>query len=99
MVDGLGLADEDLALVEDPAQRDDDMARGDGSGGRLGQEGLIGHVRVGRDHQDLDLAARQLLFQLPLQAQRRVHPDVAAADNQNARGAGGRPELSAFTSP
>ena len=79
------LADDDAALVEDAAQRYDDMARGDGAGRRLGQERLIGHVRVGSDDDDLDLAPPEFLFQLPLEAQGGVHPDVAAADNENAR--------------
>ena len=96
-----GLADDDPALVEDAAQGYDDVARGDRAGRRFGQEGLIGHVRVGRDHDDLDLAPPQLGLQLPLETQRGVHPDVAAADDENARlaGRGWSREISAFTIP
>ncbi len=81
VVDGRGLAYDDLAFGEGAAQRDDDVARGDGAGRRLGQEGLVRHVRVRAHHGDL----RFVRFQLPLEAQCRVHPYVAAADNENAR--------------
>ncbi|CAM5250879.1 hypothetical protein SXANM310S_02311 [Streptomyces xanthochromogenes] len=84
VVDAVGLADDDPALVQDPAQRHHDMARGDVSGRRLGQEGLVRHVRVRGHHGDLDRPAPQLGLELPLQAQRRVHPDVSAADHENA---------------
>ncbi len=85
VVDGARLPDEDAAPVEDAAQRDDDVAGGDGSGGRLGKEGLVRHIGVGGDDRDLGFAAPQLRLEPALKSQGRVHPDVAAADNENAR--------------
>ncbi|GAA3301485.1 hypothetical protein GCM10020295_44880 [Streptomyces cinereospinus] len=83
--DGADLAHDHPAVGQDPAQRHDDVARGDGTGGRLGEERLVGHVGVGRDDRDLGLAPAQFPPQSALQAQGRVHPDVAATDNENAR--------------
>ncbi|MGX1131653.1 hypothetical protein RKD49_003843 [Streptomyces glaucescens] len=83
--DGLRLADDDAAVGQDAAQRYDHVARGDGTGGRLGEKRLVRHVRVRGDDRDLRLARLQFVFQLLLEAQGRVHPDVAAADNENAR--------------
>ncbi|CAM5632039.1 hypothetical protein SAURM35S_07714 [Streptomyces aurantiogriseus] len=85
VVDGGDLADDDPAVRQDAAQRHDDVPGGDGAGGRLGQERLVRHVRVGRDDRDLGLAPAEFRFQLLLEPQGRVHPDVAAADNENAR--------------
>ncbi len=85
VVDRDDLADDHVAVRQDAAQGHDDVARRDGAGRRLGQERLVRHVRVGGDHDDLHGTAAQLRFQLLLEAQGRVHPDVAAADNENAR--------------
>nr|WP_255345796.1 hypothetical protein [Streptomyces chartreusis] len=85
VVDGGGLADDDPALGQDAAQRYDHMAGRDRAGRRFGQERLIGHVRVGSDHGDLGFTPTEFRFQPPLETQGRVHPDVAAADNENAR--------------
>jgi hypothetical protein len=85
VVDGRGLADDDPALVEDAAQGYDDMAWRNRARGGLGQERLIGHVGVWRDHDDFHVSPPELRFQLPLETQSGVHPDVAAADNENAR--------------
>lgn len=85
VVDGGDLADDDPAVRQDAAQRYDDVPRGDGARGGLWQERLVRHVRVGCDHRDLGFAPAQFLFQLPLEPQGRVHPDVATADNENAR--------------
>lgn len=90
VTDGGGLADDDAAPVEHPSEGDDDMPGREGSGGCFGEERLIRHIGVGRDHGDLRLAG----LQLPLEVQRGVQTDIAAADDENARagpGAGGRP--------
>ena len=63
------------------AQRHDDVPRLDGAGRRLGQERLVGHVRLRVDDDDLGPPARQLL----LQPQRGVEADVAAADDEDHR--------------
>jgi hypothetical protein len=85
-VGGDGLAGEEAAAVEDAAEGDDDVAGGDVAGGRLGEEGLVRHVRRGADHGDLGLAAPELTPQGALQAVRGVEADVAAADQQDAGG-------------
>lgn len=73
--------------------------RGDRARGRFGEEGLVRHVGLGADHRDLGFAGSQL----SLEAERRIHADVAAADDQDARtgrGTGAVPrELAAFTIP
>src|SRR5690606_13179583 len=81
VVDGGGLADDDAAPVEYTTQGYDDVRRGNGPGGRFREEGLVRHVGVRGDDGDLGLAPAEFPFQLPLQAQSRVHPDVAATDN------------------
>ncbi len=89
VVDALGLADDDAALAEDAAQRDHDVTGGDCARGRFGEEGLVRHVGLGSDHRDLGFAGSEL----SLEAERRIHADVAAADDQDARtgrGTGGR---------
>lgn len=85
VVDGGGLADDDPAPGQDAAQRYHHMARGDQAGRRFGEEWLIRHVRVGSDDRDLGFAPAEFRLQPPLETQGRVHPDVAAADNENAR--------------
>ncbi|GAA3228540.1 hypothetical protein GCM10020256_40860 [Streptomyces thermocoprophilus] len=85
VVDGGGLADHDAAVRQDAAQGYDDVARGDVACRGLGEERLVRHVRLGRDDRDLGRALPQLLSEVPLEAQGRVHPDVATADNENAR--------------
>ncbi len=79
------LPDDDLAERQHPAQRHDDVPRRDGAGRGLGEKRLIRHVRIGVHHDHLDGGPPEFLFQFPLQAQRGVHPHVAAADNENAR--------------
>ncbi len=92
VIDAPGLPDDEGAVLQDPAQRHDDVARRDGTGGGFGEERLIGHIWVGGDDDDLRLTASQPLLQLPLETQRGVHPDIAPTDDENAhtrRGAGG----------
>ena len=73
-----------VALAQHPSQRHDHVAGLDRSRRRLGEERLVGHVRLRVDHRDLGLAAAQLL----LQPQRRVHADVPAADDDDPGCAG-----------
>jgi hypothetical protein len=70
---------EHLALAQHPPQGHHDVARLDGARRRLGEERLVGHVRLRVDDGDLGLATAQLL----LQPQRRVHADVPAADDDD----------------
>ena len=53
----------------------------DRAGRGLRQEGLVGHVRLRIDDGDLGLLA----LQLPLEPQGGIHPDIATADDENAR--------------
>jgi hypothetical protein len=75
------LAAQHPAASQHPAQRDDDLARLDQARGRLGQEWLVGHVRLSGHHRDGGLAPSEP----PLQAQRRVHADVAAPGDEDVR--------------
>jgi hypothetical protein len=80
VADGGDPAGQVLALAQHPAQRHHHVPGLDGAGRRLGQERLVGHVRLRVDHGDLGFAAAQLL----LQSQRRVHADVATADHDDS---------------
>jgi hypothetical protein len=66
VVDRDGLTDHETAARQHPAQRDDHMARGYGSGRRFGQEWLIRHIGLGIEHDDFDAAASTALPVLPL---------------------------------
>ena len=60
------------------------MARLDGPGSDLGQEGLVGHIGARVDDGDLDLIGSQPGPQRPGGAE----PDVAATGDDDARRAG-----------
>ena len=60
-------------------QRHDRVAGGDVAGRRLGQERLVGHVRLRVDDRDLGLGRAQL----PGQPQRRVEPDVPGTHHED----------------
>lgn len=82
VLDAGGAAGDHVAALEDLAQGHHDVAGLDGTGRRLGEERLVGHVRLGVDHRDGRLAGTQLL----LQSQRGVHADVPTADNHDPCG-------------
>jgi hypothetical protein len=80
---------EHRGLGEYPAQRRHDMAGGEVSSSGLGEERLVGHVRLRIDNSDLHLAAPQLATQLLLQPQSGVHAHVAATHNEDAESPAG----------
>src|SRR5690606_32160989 len=69
-------AGEDGAVLERLAQRHHAVARGDVAGSRLGQERLVGHVLVGVDDHQFNLAALDVALQLLAQAFGNVETDV-----------------------
>jgi hypothetical protein len=73
-------AGKDAAAAQLTTQRHDRVPGGDVARGRLGQERLIRHVRLGIDYRNLDLRRSDL----PGQAQRGVEPNMPRTDNQNA---------------
>ena len=73
---------DDLAAVQDPVQRYDDVARLDAAGRGLGQERQVGQPRVRVDDRDHRAVPRQLLLQ-PVGG---LEPDGTAADDENAFG-------------
>jgi hypothetical protein len=80
----------DVDLRQDPAQRNHDVAGREVARRGLGEEGLVGHVRLRVDDRDLDIAALQFALQLLLKAERGVEAHVAAADDEDVRGVGVR---------
>ena len=85
-----------VAAAQDPAQRHGEVARLDRAGRRLGQERLVGHVRLRVDHRDAgDARARvagaevapaaRAAGQPRLQRPRRDETRVAAPDDDHAR--------------
>nr|WP_308212445.1 hypothetical protein [Actinomadura madurae] len=73
----------DAAALQDLAQRRHHVPRLQVPRRRLGQERLVGHVGLGVDDGDADLAPAQLTAQLLLQPQGGVHADVPAADDDD----------------
>jgi hypothetical protein len=69
------------APVQGAAQGDHHVPRLHGARGGLGQEGLVGHVRLRVDDDDL----RPAPGELPLQPQGRVEADVPAPDHEDHR--------------
>ncbi|KDN84491.1 hypothetical protein KCH_42820 [Kitasatospora cheerisanensis KCTC 2395] len=77
------------------------MARVDGAGGDLGQQGLEGEVRLGFDDREFDPTVPQLRSQQLLEAQRGAQSGAAAADDQDPNGAppAGPRAVTRFTFP
>ncbi len=73
VVDGPRLADHDVALVEDAAQRHDDVP-GEIRAGRRREERLVRHVGVRVTTVISASPPPQFASQVPLQTQGRVHP-------------------------
>ncbi len=69
-----------------PAQRHDDVPGVDRPGGGLGQQRLVGHVRLGVDDREFGLLGAQPL----LQPEGGVEADMAASDDQDTGGWGHR---------
>ena len=93
VVDRRHRAGDDVAASQRPAQRDREVAGLDGAGGRLGQERLVGHVRLGVDDGDpcdpagpgrAEVAAATGATRQPgLQRTRRDESRVSAADHED----------------
>ncbi len=79
VVDAGDLRGDDGGALEVATQGDDGVARLDRTGGDLGEERLVGHVRQRVDDHDVGLALAQGLLELP----RGVEACVAATDDQD----------------
>ncbi len=85
-VHGGDRAGDETAPGEHAAEGDHNVPGRDGAGRGLGEEGLVGHVRLRADHGDPDVAAPQLAPESALEAMCGVQTDVAAAGHHDVRG-------------
>jgi hypothetical protein len=80
MVDRGHLADHELGAAKHAPEWHDHRARVDQPARDLGKERLVQHEVLGVHERDPVVGAEEAL-----EATRRVHPDVAAADDQDPR--------------
>src|SRR5690606_19003039 len=80
VVDAGDLRGDHVGALEVAAVRDDRVTRLDRTGGDLGQEWLVRHVRQRIHHRHLCLTTAKVLLELPS----GVETCVASTDNQNA---------------
>ncbi len=80
------LAIEDPDLGQHPAQRRDDVTRGQVARRGLGKEGLVGHVGLRVDDRDPDASGLQLAAQRALKPESCVETDVPSADDEDVLG-------------